>query len=171
MSLPGTLTFETIANRLSGGAPVELDADRCLTNNIIFADEYNPHHVRPWVIGNQFGALCLVWAGNEQDAFDAAWNADKLGGLAVDEDDYRERCEEACADAECHDPQCPWKEDKSACQCDHECNTPDGVMLLGNASEPADSTYAWIAEVTLTPIQERYFAEARGANADTLGGI
>jgi hypothetical protein len=136
---------------------MELDADRCLINDVQFTDEYNPHRVRPWVIGNEYGPLVLVWASSGQDAFDAACDADILAGLAIDEEYYRERCNEACQEARCGD--------------EHSCETPDGVMLLGNASEPFDSTYAWVTEVQLTPLQERYFAEARGAGADTLGRI
>lgn len=169
--IPSTLTFEVVGNRLAPNGPIDLDADRCLTNDVQFADEYNPYRVRPWIIGNQFGALCLVWASHEQDAFDAACDGDMLAGLSVDADDYAEQCAEACAAAECHEPRCPRKEDATACTCNHTCDTPDGIMLLGNASEPFESTYAWIAEVKLTPLQERYFAEARGANVDKLDAL
>jgi hypothetical protein len=44
----------------------------------------------------------------------------------------------------------------------------EGIMRLGNASEPFDSTNAWIASVKLTPRQERDFAEARGEGRTTL---
>lgn len=163
--IPGTLSFETERGS------IELDTDRVMANDVIFPGEYNPHHVRPWIIGNEYGALVLVWASHEQDAFDAAYDADMLAGLAVDEEHYRELCDEACADAQCHEAQCPWREDRSACSCEHSCNIPDGIMLLGNASEPADAEHAWLVEVRLTHLQERYFAEARGANADILDRI
>jgi hypothetical protein len=163
--IPGTLTFKTERGE------IDLNQERCLTNDVIFRDEYNPHRVRPWIIGNEYGALCLVWAAHEQDAFDAACDADMLGGLAIDADHYAELCRDECLSAECHEADCPWKEDASACSCTHECDTPSGVMLLGNAGEPFDSEHAWIAEVALAPVQERYFAEARGANADNLGGV
>jgi hypothetical protein len=156
--IPGKLTVATLANRLAPGGPIEVDTDRMLCNDVIFADEYNPNRVRPWVIGNQFGPLCLVWAGHEQDALDAACDAGMLDGLALEPDNVAERSRDECegdhpGTGEC----CPYP--------------PSGVMLLGNASEPFDVDYAWLAEVALTPLQERYFAEARGAGVDVLGKL
>ena len=123
------------------GDTVEIPYERCLCNNVIFGDEFNPHKVKPWIIGNEYGVLCLVWGDCEQDALDAACDGDMLAGLAIDEKDALE------------------KEEKYG---------GEGVMRLGNASEPFDSTYAWIEAVRLTAIQERCFSEARGANQTTL---
>ena len=134
---------------------VTLTLDRMLCNDVTFPDERHPHAMRAWVIGNEYGALCLVWASHEQEALDAACDAAMLDGLAVDEADYQQECADACARAHC-----TWDA--------HQCDTPDGVMLLGNAGEPFASEYAWCTEARLTPLQERYFAEARGANVDTL---
>lgn len=160
------MTYKT-----TNGSEFELSQDCVLCNDVVFRDEYNPHHIRPWIIGNEYGPLVIVWASCEQDAFDIACDAGKLDGLSVDEEHYLELRNEACVEAQCHELQCPWKEDASACSCDHTCDTPNEIMLLGNASEPFSSEHAWIAEVVLTPRQERDFAEARGANVETLNEI
>lgn len=156
--IPAELEFTTEPNRVAGAGPYKLARERCLSNDVSFADELHPHRMRPWIIGNEYGPLCLVWASCEQDALDEACDRDMLAGLAMDAETYREQCQEACADAGCADEE-------------HKCSTPDGIMLLGNASEPFDSEHAWLAEVQLTPLQERYFAEARGANAETLDEV
>ena len=50
---------------------VELDAEKILCNDIHLPNSrFNPHNVRLWVIGTEFGALGAVWADCEQDAFD-----------------------------------------------------------------------------------------------------
>lgn len=153
--IPSKLEFNVLPLR---GGTIALSGAQCMVNNVIFSDEYNPHKVRPWIIGNEYGPLCLVWESCEQEAFDVAYDAGKLAGLSVDADKYEEQCKEECQRAGCE-------------QASHACNTPDGIMLVGNASEPVDTEHAWIMEVVLTPIQERYFAEARGANVDTLGAL
>lgn len=100
------MTYKT-----TNGSEFELSQDCVLCNDVVFRDEYNPHHIRPWIIGNEYGPLVIVWASCDDDAFDIACDAGKLDG------------------------------------------------------------YAWIAEVVLTPRQERDFAEARGANVETLNEI
>jgi len=125
--------------------PQNLPDENCLTNDVIFAHEYNPHNVRPWTIGNESGPLCLVWASCEQDALDAAVNETGLKGLAIDEAYAKELEDEFGDDAP--------------------------IMLLGNAGEPFDSVYAWIHETTLTHEQQLRFAEARGAQVDNLGQL
>ena len=72
---------------LENGSYLQLDDDRCLCNDICFIHEYHPHRPVPWMIGNEYGALCLVWASNEADALNEAANAGKLDGLAVAEAD------------------------------------------------------------------------------------
>ena len=39
---------------------IELEDERILTNDVTFQNEYNPHKVQLWVIGNEYGALCAV---------------------------------------------------------------------------------------------------------------
>ena len=84
---------------------VELPGDKILTNNVILprnidaVNAYNPHNVRLWVIGHEFGALCAVWARNEQDSFDKACNAGMLDCLMSEEQDYDDESLAALGDA------------------------------------------------------------------------
>lgn len=74
---------------------IELEDERILCNDVhLPIHSFNPHNVRLWVIGNEFGALCAVWAGNEQDALDEACDAGLLAGLAIDEPDSSEEDDE-----------------------------------------------------------------------------
>ena len=66
---------------------VELADDHVLCNNVIFPWEFNPHKVRLFVIGNEFGAMGAVWADCESDAFDELVDADLGGGILIDEAD------------------------------------------------------------------------------------
>lgn len=118
----------------------ELDAKIILANDVIFQGEFNPHNVRLWVIGNEFGALGAVWASCEQDALDTLCDEGLSAGLMVAEP---------------------------------EDGDPDGELArLGNAGEPHDLTYAWMAEVDFQPARDWRtlcrFAEARGGNYSTL---
>jgi hypothetical protein len=63
----------------------EIEPEHILANDVIFSGEFNPHGVRLWVIGNEFGALGAVWAGNDQDAFDILCDEGLSAGLMVDE--------------------------------------------------------------------------------------
>lgn len=71
--------------------------------------EYNPHNVHPWLFHDHGFVLCVVFAGNLQDALDIAADADKLDRYLVDAKDYPE-----------DDP--AWED----------------FAYLGNASEPFD---------------------------------
>lgn len=69
----------------------ELEANRIALNNVILPpsidpdSSYNPHNVRLWVIGHEFGAICAVWANHEQDAFDNAVDANMLDCLQIED--------------------------------------------------------------------------------------
>lgn len=52
------------------GACHDIDDKDVLINNAVLPQEFNPHNVRLWIIGHEFGAICAVWASCEQDAFD-----------------------------------------------------------------------------------------------------
>lgn len=69
---------------------VELEDERILANNVIFPGEFNPHNVRLWVIGNEYGALGAVWADCESDAIDELIDSDLGGGILIDEADADE---------------------------------------------------------------------------------
>ena len=57
---------------------VELPGDKIALNNVILPrhidkeNSFNPHNVKLYAIGHEFGAICAVWASNQQDALDEA---------------------------------------------------------------------------------------------------
>jgi len=71
---------------------VDLDLDRIRCNNLgpILPGEYNPHDVRLYVVGNEFGAMGAVWSDSESDAFNELVDADLAGGILIDESDAEE---------------------------------------------------------------------------------
>jgi len=72
----------------------ELSIDKIYANDVILPRSIdsdcgmNPHNVRLWVIGHEFGAICAVWASNEQDALDTAVDLNMLDCLIADDQDY-----------------------------------------------------------------------------------
>ena len=63
--------------KLKDGTIITIFNNRILINDVTFSHEYNPHNIRPWVIFNEFGAICLSWAGCEQYALDESDDIDK----------------------------------------------------------------------------------------------
>jgi hypothetical protein len=63
----------------------EIEVERVLTNDVVLPWERHYHGVQLWVIGNEFGAMGAVWAGNEQEAFDELCDQGLSGGLMVDD--------------------------------------------------------------------------------------
>lgn len=57
------------------GACYDIDDKDILLNNVVLPQEFNPHNIRLWIIGHEFGAICAVWASCEQDAFDEMLDA------------------------------------------------------------------------------------------------
>ena len=102
---------------------VELDDDKILCNNVVLPWGFTPHFVRFWVIGNEFGPLCAVWADCEQDALDEAVDGNLLDSLQVDPAEFAQMPEDE----------------------------RDGFAHLGNASEPFDLTSVWVQTVRLSP--------------------
>jgi hypothetical protein len=137
-------TINTTRNRTGCGNPIELDAERILCNDIVFPGEFNPNNVRLWVIGNEYGSLCAVWAGNEQNALDESCDRGLMDSFLVSEEDIAKSTE---------DERVEWTH-------------------LGNAGECADLNNAWMAEATFDKVQDftllMAFAEARGACNDNL---
>jgi hypothetical protein len=119
---------------------VELDGERILTNDIHFAGDFNPHNVKLWVIGNEYGAMGAVWADCEQDALDELVDSGLGDGLLIEEKDATEDSDR-----------------------------------LGNAGEPADLDYVWMAEVEFDPACDiktmLKLAEAKGACEDNLDKV
>jgi len=72
----------------------ELSIDNIFTNDVILPSSIdsdcgmNPHNVRLWVIGHEFGAICAVWAANSQDALDNAVDLNALDCLMAEEQNY-----------------------------------------------------------------------------------
>ena len=84
----------TLHTRAINGGPsageFELPCERILCNNVTFPGDYNPHKVRLFVIGNEFGALGAVWADCEQDALDELVDSGLGDGLLIEESDADE---------------------------------------------------------------------------------
>jgi hypothetical protein len=136
---------------LNGGAfnclparEISLDDEKILCNNVIMPWGFNPHSVRLWVIGNEFGALCAVWADCEQDALDEAVDANFLDSLQVDADAFAQMTEDE----------------------------QDGFARLGNASEPFDLANVWIQPSRLSEKEDCQLlcalSYASGAGQTTL---
>lgn len=85
------------------------DDDVVNIDEYIRAGGYNPHKVVPWLIHDHGFAVAVVFANNLQDAFDEAVDANKLDAFMVSEEDLKD-----------YGPD------------------EDGIVRLGNASEPFD---------------------------------
>lgn len=55
--------------------------------------EYNPHSVRPWAIGDQFGTIAVAFADSGAAAIDAAIDAGKLDGRQIHDHECADDCE------------------------------------------------------------------------------
>lgn len=123
---------------------IDLEDDCILCNDVTLPFDFNPHNTSLWVIGNEFGAVCAIWAQNEQDAFDGLIDQGRGDSFLVSEEDRKEASEAML--------------DEWAC--------------LGDAGEPCDLTHAWICKVAFDPARDCQllcaFAEARGAGRETL---
>jgi len=86
------MKLHTKRNRLIHETEVDIEGDKILANDVILPGEYNPHNVRFWVIGNEFGALGAVWASCESDALDALVDSGLGNGLLIEEKDADEDC-------------------------------------------------------------------------------
>jgi hypothetical protein len=129
-----------------------LDAARILTNDVTFAGEFNPHNVGLFVVSNEYGAVCAVWASCEQDALDQAVDSDLMESFAAVEESIRFNEEEQT------------DEDK------------DGVSVtrLGNGGEPFYLDNCGCRRVPQDDMPVALliaFAEARGEGADNLDDV
>ena len=75
---------------ITKNGPVEMDEENILTNDVVFQHEYNPHNVRPWLIGNEFGPICIVWGSCEQGALDTACDEDQMESFLVEEESEKD---------------------------------------------------------------------------------
>ena len=62
----------------------ERPIDLC-TPPVIVNQEESYYYDQLYVIGNEYGHICAVWADNESDALDEAFNLGKLDCFKVDE--------------------------------------------------------------------------------------
>lgn len=73
---------------------VDLEGDKILLNDVMLPthidreNSYNPNDIKLYVIGHEFGAICAVWAGYTQEAFDNAVDCNMLDCLMSEEQDY-----------------------------------------------------------------------------------
>jgi len=93
----------------------ELSIDKICTNNIILPSNIdsdcgmNPHGVRMFVIGHEYGAICAVWASNEQYALDNACDLDMIDCLLDDDQDCEDESLTPLGNAgELFDLSCAW---------------------------------------------------------------
>lgn len=127
------------------GAPVsvELEPEKILCNEVGMPWESDSYSL--FVIGNEYGAMGAVWAGNEGDALDELVDNDLAGGILVDTINN-------CTDEELE-------------EYDH----------AGNAGEYVDLEHCWIAEVSWNIERDYKilckFAEARGALVENLDKV
>lgn len=76
------------------GAAFKIKDECVLLNNVLFPKSidseaaYNPHNVRAWIIGDELGISCMVWASNEQEAFDEACDAGMIDQMLSTDQDY-----------------------------------------------------------------------------------
>lgn len=83
----------------------QLSDDKILLNNVLFPNSididagYMPHDIRAWVIGNEYGTLCMVWASHEQEAFDEACDAGLIDCLMAENQDYENEELAPCGNA------------------------------------------------------------------------
>ena len=88
-----TLTLAQSVSFCQNPRFAELDGDKIALNNVILPKTidsdgaYNPHNVRLFVIGHEFGAICAVWASHEQEAFDEACDANLIDCLMAENQD------------------------------------------------------------------------------------
>lgn len=72
----------------------ELESDKINCNDAMFpasidvASRYNPNNVKMYVIGHEHGAICSVFASNDQDALDNACDAGLIDCLMSEEQNH-----------------------------------------------------------------------------------
>lgn len=128
-----------------------LAADRILANDVLFDGEFNPHKVGLYVVRNEYGTVCAVWAGNEQDALDEAVDNDLMASFAAE------------GEIRFDDEEQSYFDENDA-----------HVTLLGNAGEPFVLDDCGIQRIPQSDMPEGLllaFAEARGDGAKTLDDV
>jgi hypothetical protein len=110
------------------------DSDVVNLGDYIPAGEYNPHHVRPWLLHDHGFVLAVVFASHEGDAIDEAVDAGKLDRFQLDHNNPAHRSDYGNGkDGEAFD----WN---------------DSVSFHGNASEPFDLESLGLIELPNPPM-------------------
>lgn len=103
-------TLYTKANSLTPANQFQVADANILCNNVILPKEidaecgFNPHNVRLWVIGHNFGVVCAVWASSEQEALDEACDNNMMEHCMLSEDEaseYYKECDENFSGSRC----------------------------------------------------------------------
>lgn len=83
-------------------AEVEIDDNMVVdVQDFIPAGEYNPHNVRPFVLGDEFGVFAIVFASHEQEAIDKAIDSGKMDGMKVSDEDLENASEDELGEYIC----------------------------------------------------------------------
>lgn len=75
-------------------ALVELEGEKIVCNDVHLpkeidhANSYNPRNTRAFVIGHEFGPICMVFADHAQEAFNVAVDTNVLDCLLSDAQDH-----------------------------------------------------------------------------------
>jgi len=92
------ITLKLLSNSYYSMETVEFDPKDFLLSYSENATDLIRYGWKLYAIGNEFGALCLCFAQNEQDAFDKACDEGKLTCLEIEsEEDYTEHYGNYCA--------------------------------------------------------------------------
>tara|TARA_R110000744_G_scaffold31072_2_gene73293 strand:+ start:377 stop:796 length:420 start_codon:yes stop_codon:yes gene_type:complete len=134
--------IKLLQNLPFASCPALIDVD---DDAILVGDAEGPNGAAPWVIGNTFGAMCMIWARCEQDALDGAVDA---GRFMMD----------SCL---LEDSEIEVNEDGDEID----------VCRLGNAGEPFCLNDVWMGQVDISSLGGQFWFElgvAQGAGQDTL---
>ena len=121
-----------------------VDADRILTNDIVFDHESNPGKTHLWLCANSHGPMGAVWANSMEDALDELVDAELAGGIIVDPKDVARMSEEDL----------------------------EHLARLGNNGQPCNLDDTYVEAVSMIPDRDiklmLKLAEARGAGHNNL---
>jgi hypothetical protein len=85
-------TIRTKANCLMSASFFDLEPRDIVCNDVILPSEfdhasrYNRHNVSMWLIGNEYGAVCAIFASHEKDALDSACNIGMMEEFLIHKD-------------------------------------------------------------------------------------
>jgi hypothetical protein len=123
---------------------VAVDADRILTNDVVFEHASNPSKTRLWLCANSHGPMGAVWANNMEDALNELVDRELAGGILVDPEDAAKMNDEE----------------------------REHLAELGNNRQPCNLDDTYVEAVTMIPDRDvklmLKLAEARGAGRDNL---